>query len=74
MTSPFTVPPAPADQRARQKRILQVLGVALILGGLTVLLVLRQLPLPVRYLVGSSDVIGGLVLLLVARQKFGAKP
>ena len=57
-------------QRARQKRTIVVLALALVIGGLTVLFLLKRMPLPMRMLVGLTDVIAGLVLLVVVRQKF----
>jgi uncharacterized membrane protein HdeD (DUF308 family) len=64
------IDPPPTTQRARQKRMIVVLAVALIIGGLAVLFLLKRMPLPMRMLVGLTDVIAGLVLLVVVRQKF----
>ncbi|MBL9199447.1 MAG: hypothetical protein JNL39_03025 [Opitutaceae bacterium] len=61
----------PAEQRARQRRLLLILGPALIVGGLAVLFLVKPMPLPLRIVVGLTDVVAGCVLLLVARQKFG---
>lgn len=58
------------DPRARQRRMLLILGPALIVGGLVVLLFLTRMPLPLRILVGLTDIVAGCVLLLVVRQKF----
>ncbi len=60
----------PAARRARQKRTITILAVALIVGGITVMLALGRLPLPLRLLVGLGDVIAGGVLLVLVRQKF----
>jgi len=61
-------------QRARQKRILVVLGAVLIVAGLLLLLVLERVPMPLRILMGLGDLVAGAVLLLVARQKFRTDP
>ncbi|MBL9187294.1 MAG: hypothetical protein JNK23_07450 [Opitutaceae bacterium] len=58
------------EQRARQRRLLLILGPALIAGGLAVLFFVTRMPLPLRIVVGLTDVVAGCVLLLVARQKF----
>lgn len=57
-------------RRARQKKIVTLLGAGLILAGLIVLFALPRMPVPLRILAGLTDVIAGLVLLIVARQKF----
>jgi hypothetical protein len=62
--------PDPAAKRARQKRTITIIAVALIGGGLAILLFLQRMPLPIRLLAGLTDVFAGLVLLVVARQKF----
>ena len=61
---------APSPRVARQKAIVTVLGVALIIGGLIILLLLKRMPLPMRMLVGLTDVFAGLTLLILVRQKF----
>ena len=60
----------PVARRARQKRTITILATVLIIGGITVLLALERLPLPLRLLVGLGDIIAGCVLLVVRRQKF----
>jgi uncharacterized membrane protein HdeD (DUF308 family) len=62
----------PAEKHARQRRLLLILGPALIAGGLAVLFLLTRMPLPLRIIVGLTDIVAGSVLLLVARQKFPA--
>jgi uncharacterized membrane protein HdeD (DUF308 family) len=62
------------QQRARQRRLLLILGPALIAGGLAVLFLVTRMPLPLRIIVGLTDIVAGCVLLLVARQKFGTDP
>lgn len=64
----------PAEQRARQRRLLLILGPALIAGGLAVLIFVTRMPLPLRIIVGLTDIIAGCALLLVVRQKFGPPP
>ena len=60
----------PAARRARQKKILVLLGFGLIAGGLVILLLLQRMPMPLRILVGLTDIVAGLTMLVVARQKF----
>jgi hypothetical protein len=62
--------PATTDRRHRQKRTLTLLAAMLMAGGLSVLLLLDRIPLPLRLMIGLGDVIAGAVLLLVLRQKF----
>jgi hypothetical protein len=61
---------ATTDRRLRQKRTLTLLAAMLMAGGLSVLLLLDRIPLPLRLLIGLGDMIAGAVLLLVLRQKF----
>ncbi|MDP3073721.1 MAG: hypothetical protein Q8N18_25780 [Opitutaceae bacterium] len=62
------------DPRARQRRLLLILGPALIVGGAAVLFLVTRMPLPLRILVGLTDIVAGCALLLVARQKFRPPP
>jgi hypothetical protein len=57
-------------QRPRQMRTLTLLAALLLGGGLSVLLLLDRVPLPLRLLIGIGDIIAGAVLLVVVRQKF----
>jgi uncharacterized membrane protein HdeD (DUF308 family) len=61
----------PGNARARQRRLLLILGPLLIAGGLAVLFLVTRMPLPLRIIVGLTDIVAGCVLLLVVRQKFG---
>ena len=67
--------PAPEStlRRERQKRTVTALAFVLIAGGLTVLLLLERMPLPMRILVGLTDIFAGLTLLVLVRQKFSGK-
>ncbi|MDO8539597.1 MAG: hypothetical protein Q7S40_04090 [Opitutaceae bacterium] len=58
----------PAARRTRQRKTITILGVALIVIGLAVLLLLQRMPLPLRLMVGLGDVLAGAVLLVLARQ------
>ena len=60
--------PEPAA-RARQKRTLTILAIALILVGLIVMFALERMPLPLRLMVGLTDVFAGLTILVLVRQK-----
>lgn len=62
--------PTRAAKRERLKRQITWLGVVLIALGAIVLLVLRQLPFPLRAIVGFVDMGVGIFLLLVLRPKF----
>ena len=57
-------------RRARQKRTIQLLAGALLLGGVILLFALDKMPLPMRILVGLTDIVAGLTLLILVRQKF----
>lgn len=57
-------------RRRRQKRTVTALAVLLIAGGLAVLFLLPQIPLPMRLMIGLGDLFAGLVLLVLVRQKF----
>lgn len=63
-----------AALRARQRRTVIILALALMIGGILILFVLKKVPPPMRILVGLSDFFAGLILLVVARQKFGTPP
>ena len=65
-------PPTPlsAEERARLKLKITIVGFALIAMGASVLFLVHQLPLPVRISVGIVDVIVGMALLLFLRPKF----
>jgi hypothetical protein len=56
---------------SRQKRVITILAVALIIAGALLLFVLKRAPLPLRILAGLGDVFAGCVLLVLVRQKFG---
>jgi hypothetical protein len=60
----------PPRRRSRQKAMLTLLGVALIIAGAVVALFLRRIPLPMRLVVGLGDIFAGCVLLVLVRQKF----
>ena len=66
----MSTPTDPAAQRVRQRKTLLILGVALIAGGLVILIALQRMPAPLRILVGLTDIVAGLTMLLVVRQKF----
>lgn len=55
---------APEPRRARQRRLLLVLGIVLGLGGLAVLLLARRLPLPLRIEAGMGDLVAAAAVLL----------
>jgi nitrate reductase gamma subunit len=57
-------------QRARQKKIVTVVGALMIVAGLVILFALRRVPLPMRVMAGLGDVFIGCVLLVLVRQKF----
>ena len=65
--------PRLSTRGARQKMIVTILGLALIAGGAFVLFALKQMPLPMRILVGLTDVFAGLTMLVLVRQKFSAR-
>lgn len=60
-------------KRTRQKITLIVLSIALILGGLVVLVALRRLPLPMRLVIGLGDFVAASMLLTFLRQNFSGK-
>ena len=53
---------------ARQKRIVTVVGVLLILAGIVILAVLKKVPPPLRIMAGLTDIFVGIVLLVLVRQ------
>jgi hypothetical protein len=62
--------PAPANaKQLRQKRIVMILGAALIVAGILVLALLHRVPLPMRIMAGLGDIFIGAVLLIVVRQQ-----
>ena len=63
---------APALQRklGRQKIMLTVLAVVLLIAGFVVLLALKKIPLPARLAMSFGDFVAASALLLVLRQKF----
>jgi uncharacterized membrane protein len=72
VSAPIPTDPAQlAALRARQRRTLLILAVALMAGGILILFVLKKVPPPLRILIGLSDFFTGLILLVVVRQKFG---
>ncbi len=52
----------------RQKRLVAILGVLLVITGLVVLVVLRRVPTPIRMMAGLGDVFIGSVLLVLTLQ------
>jgi hypothetical protein len=60
-------------RRARQKRIITILGFTLVAGGAIVLFALQRMSLPMRILVGLTDIFAGLTMLVLVRQKFSGK-
>lgn len=60
-------------KRRRQKITLIVLSLALILGGIVVLVALRRLPLPMRLVVGLGDFVAAAMLLTFLRQNYSGK-
>jgi nitrate reductase gamma subunit len=59
---------SPAEKFARQKRLVVLLAVLLILAGAVILFVLRRVPLPMRIMAGLGDVFIGCVLLVMVNQ------
>ena len=55
-------------KRARQRKVVTILGACLIAGGIIVLFALKRMPLPMRLLGGLTDVFAGLVLIVAGRQ------
>lgn len=65
------VPPNPSDlERARQRTILIIVIVALLVMAGLVLTVVPKLILPARIFIAAMDVVLAAVLALVLRQKF----
>ena len=62
-----------AGDIARQRLILTVIIGAVALGAILVVVVAKQLPLPLRLLIAGSDLVVAAVLWLVIRQKFSGK-
>jgi hypothetical protein len=58
------------QRRRRQKRTVTALAGLLIAGGLAVLFLLPQIPLPMRLMIGIGDLFAGLVLLVLVQQNF----
>lgn len=67
------MPKAEDSQLARErlKKKMSVLGIALLVAGAAILLLLHRIPLPLRLLMGFGDLIAGATLLVLVRQKFG---
>ena len=67
----------PTDPRAgnlaRQRMILTIVIIAVVLGAITIVVYARQLPLQVRLLIAGGDLVVAAVLWLVLRQKFSEK-
>ncbi len=63
----------PTDRRTRQKHTITALALALVAGGIVVVLLLDRVWLPLRLLIGLGDIIAGAGLLVLVRQKFGKK-
>jgi hypothetical protein len=63
----------PAAERARQRLIIIVVIVALVVMAGLVLTVVPKLILPVRIFVAAMDLLLAAVLWLVLRQKFSSK-
>ncbi len=74
MPTPDLPPTDPrAGDIARQRLILTVIIGAVALGAILVVVVAKQLPLPLRLLIAGSDLVVAAVLWLVIRQKFSGK-
>ena len=58
-----------SERLARQKRIVLMASCLLIIGGFVVLVAVKRLPLPLRFMVGLTDVVGGIVLLVLVNRK-----
>lgn len=58
----------PQAKFARQKRLVTIVGVLLILAGIVILAVLKKVPPPLRIMAGLTDIFVGLVLLVLVRQ------
>jgi hypothetical protein len=61
----------PQAARERLKKKMTVLGIALLVAGAAILLLLHRIPLPLRLLMGFGDLVAGATLLVLVRQKFG---
>ncbi len=72
-TPPSPPPSGNSAQLARQRLILRVVIVALIVMAVLALTVVPRLALPLRLLVAFTDLILAAVLWLVLRQNFSAK-
>jgi len=59
-----------AGGNSRQKSLLLVLAVVLLLAGFVVLLALKRIPLPMRLAMSFGDFVAASALLLLLRQKF----
>ncbi|ACB75286.1 hypothetical protein [Opitutus terrae] len=66
----FESPPPPDSTLLRQRRVLQIAIVVLIVGAIAIAGFVPRIPLPVRLFVAATDLIAAAVLWLVLRQKF----
>lgn len=62
--------PPPDPTLLRQRRVLQIAIVILIVGAIAIAGFVTRIPLPVRLFVAATDLIAAAVLWLVLRQKF----
>lgn len=67
---PHVVQPDSPEIRLRQRRRIGLLALFLITAGITILLFLDRIPLPLRLLMGFVDLVAGAGLLVLRRQKF----
>jgi len=65
----MTMPDPNAQKFARQKRLVQILAVAMIVAGAGCLFLLRKPPLGLRLSAGLGDIFMGCVLLVMVRQQ-----
>lgn len=71
MTLPLESAPPPAErERAKQRRIVQLTIVLLVLGAIAMLTVAQKLPLPARLFTAATDLVVAAVLVVLYRQKF----
>lgn len=61
----------PAARSARQRRVVTILALLLIIAGAVILAALPRVPPPLRITAGLMDVFIGLILLVLVRQNAG---
>lgn len=59
-----------SEKQLRQKKLLLILAVVLIVTGASVLLFLDRMPLVLRLVMGFIDLIAGFTLLVFRRQNY----